>query len=169
MTTITVSKVWSEEGLLALKEVSNTQGLEVKETETGKVWVNFGGFNGNPKDLWLRKKGTTGATAKTRIRVWVASYKSIAEELEWKKIPISTKLTELVDQELAFNAAIDAAGLETIAAFCDVDKAAKYLAKKAEKNSHQFRTYLGNKCVNMGAPRSMYPILKKRCQELLAK
>lgn len=170
MATITVSRILSEEGLITLKDkVNNWESLEVFETETGKTWVNFGGFNGNPKDLWLKKKGTTGKTSKTFIRASIASYEDVNNELRWKNIPSSTLLAELVEKEKAEKQSKVEAGLSIIAAFNDAEKAEKYLAKRAEKNSHQYRTYLGNKCVNMGALRNQAWDLEKRCREILNK
>ncbi len=40
------------------------------------VFVNKGGFNGKPSDLWLYKKGTIGATKKTFWRTGFGSKKS---------------------------------------------------------------------------------------------
>lgn len=35
----------------------------------GATWVNEGGHNGNPWDLWLVKQGTAGKTRKTFRRI----------------------------------------------------------------------------------------------------
>ncbi len=51
-----------------------TNGMEII-TPTG-IFKNFGGFNGSPSDLWLKKKGTIGATDKTFWRVSFGSKKS---------------------------------------------------------------------------------------------
>lgn len=56
---------------LAAKDVWAWRNFEVK-TPSG-VFENFGGFNGQPSDLWLRKKGTVGATVKT---FWRTSFGS---------------------------------------------------------------------------------------------
>ena len=170
MTTITVSRIISEEGLITLKDkVKNWENIEVLEVETGATWVNFGGFNGHPKDLWLKKKGTLGATSKTFIRISVASYRDLSDELRFRKLPSSSLLYELVEKEAQETQSKAEAGLAIIAAFSDAEKAEKYLAKRAEKNSHQYRTYLGNKCLKMGALRNQAFDLEKRCREIVSK
>lgn len=48
-------------------------GFEIK-TNNG-IFENFGGFNGNYFDLWLRKRGTNGQTKKTFWRVGLGNNK----------------------------------------------------------------------------------------------
>ena len=101
---IEIKKIRSEEGLLRLKSilkenVHNANGLEILETETGKVWINYGGFNGTFTDLWLRKKGTNGNQTRTFIRVSVGKFEDVANELRWMGIQASPQLLSKVEEE----------------------------------------------------------------------
>ncbi len=55
-------------------DVWEWRNFQVK-TPSG-IFENFGGFNGCPSDLWLRKRGTIGATKKTFWRTSFGSKRS---------------------------------------------------------------------------------------------
>ena len=80
------------------KDTSITQGLQI-ETPNG-VFENFGGFNGQPSDLWLQKIGTQGKTKKTFWRCFIGSkrkgfsvgyYDLFPNELIKKNLPEGSK------------------------------------------------------------------------------
>lgn len=78
---ITVNKVRSIEAIKtihnhikSLNHKLHECNFSIKEESTGIVWENFGGFNNNPWDLWLRKQGTRGCQSRTFIRMSVGKH-----------------------------------------------------------------------------------------------
>ena len=164
--TVLVNVVKSFAGLKAISDfikVNRTSSFEVKESN-GKIWENFGGFNGNMWDLWLRKKGTQGATSKTFIRAYVKEETDINQQLRWWGF-----LPKLTDAEKAdIQAKADAdfqAQKELIKAKVTKEDAAKWIAND-EGNSHTRRTRWGNRSERIGATRSNGNYLRSYCHEL---
>lgn len=153
---IEIKKIRTEEGLLQLKSIlkdntQNANGLEILETETGKAWENFGGFNGPFTDLWLRKKGTNGNQSRTFIRVSVGKFEDVANELRWLKIQPSAELIAKVEQEKQATEVELQRTQAIIDGFNDVEKLREWKEKLATKNSRAARTFSKNKLINLGA------------------
>lgn len=152
---IEIKKIRTEEGLLQLnsilKEVKNATGLEILETETGKVWENLGGFNGTFTDLWLRKKGTTGNQSRTFIRVSVGNFEDVVNELRWMNIEASAELLKKVKEEKQATEVELQKTQAIIDGFNDAEKILKWKEKLACKNSHAARTFAKNKLIQLGA------------------
>lgn len=87
------------------KKDTNTIGLTIKSAEG--TFINFGGFNGNPSDLWLKKKGTKGCTKKTFWRTSFGSKKSgfkiFCYDLRTVKITYQNKEQFAIDNNLNFD------------------------------------------------------------------
>lgn len=153
---IEIKKIRTEEGLLQLnsilkENVQNANGLEILETETGKVWENFGGFNGIFTDLWLRKKGTNGNQSRTFIRVSVGKFEDVANELRWMNIEASSELLKKVEEEKQA-AEVELQKTQAIIdGFNDAEKLREWKEKLATKNSQAARTFAKNKLMQLGA------------------
>ena len=74
--TIEVESVRSIEAIIIinaeikkLKHKLRECNFHIYEKSTKITWENYGGFNNNPWDLWLRKQGTRGCQSRTFIRM----------------------------------------------------------------------------------------------------
>ena len=172
MKTIIVKKIKSEAGLMQIRqELLNStpkQAIEIKETETGKTWVNVGGFNGNFWDLWLKKKGTSGQTKKTFIRMCVGKLRDIEFELKWLKIEPSNEFKELLEAEIKESQEKTLKAENFINDFLDIETAKKWVEKTKEGNSQKRKTKWGNIAERQGLPRYFGNLLRDKCFELCA-
>ena len=170
MTTIVVNKIKSEAGLMQIRQelLKSTpkQAIEIKETETGKTWVNFGGFNGNFWDLWLKKKGTSGQTKKTFIRVSVGTLRDIEFELKWLKTEPSNEFKELLESEIKESQEKTIKSKNFINEFSDIETAKKWVEKTKEGNAQKRKTKWGNIAERQGFPRYFGNLLRNKCFEL---
>lgn len=153
---IQINIIQSEKGILQLHDLFKTDcktaiGLEIYETSTKTTWVNFGGFNGNYYDLWLRKKDTFGKTKKTFKRLCVQKYADIANELRWLKIEASNELIMLVEQEAKETETELKHTQSIIENFNDVERMARWKEILQTKNSQKARTFCKNKLIKLGA------------------
>jgi len=165
--TVSVNVIKSMEGLKLIQQFiaeNKTTSFNVKEESTGKVWENFGGFNGNIWDLWLRKARTKAATSKTFIRAYVKDDSDIIQELRWWGIlPPATEEEKKVERLIADEshrqqkAIIDAAITK--------EDAEKWVANN-EGNSHTRRTRWGNRASRLGASRNYGSYLQMICHQM---
>jgi hypothetical protein len=169
MKTIEVKVIRSEEGLMTIRATLKrelTNNFKVKEISTGKTFEMFGGFNGNPWDLWLRKSGTKGCTSKTFIRAGIGSFKDIVWELKHMNITASEILLALEATETALLKSKEDADKSAIQSFANVERAAKWVAND-EGNSQKRRTRWMNRAVRIGVNRSFGNLLRDKCFELI--
>lgn len=165
--TVTVNVIKSIEGLTEINrfiDANRTTSFEVMEQATGKRWENFGGFNGNIWDLWLRKKGTQGSAAKTFIRAYVKDSSDIIRELRWWGILPPATAGEIAENE-AKAMQEDLRQKELIKTETTRNKAIEWLLKD-DGNSHTRRTRWGNRAARLGADRSYGNYLRNHCHEL---
>lgn len=165
--TVTVNVIKSLEGLTEISkfiDLNRTTSFEVIEKATGKKWENFGGFNGNIWDLWLRKIGTTGSTCKTFIRAYVKDNDDIIRELRWWGIIPPATQEEIAEKDAKAKQE-DLRQKELIKAEVTKDRAIEWLSKD-DGNSHTRRTRWGNRAARLGTNRSYGNYLRDYCNEL---
>lgn len=166
--TVSVNVIKSFDGFKAIQNFiaeNKTTDFNVKEISTGKVWYNFGGFNGNIWDLWLRKVGTNGSQSKTFIRAYVKEDKDIIRELRWLNLwPKATP--EEIEKEKREADEADTLQKKIIDEALTKEDAEKWVTNN-EGNSHTRRTRWGNRATRLGASRNYGSYLQMKAHELI--
>ena len=149
MKTVNVNTILSEEGLLAIRtlalSIPKGSVFEIKEASTRSTWTTHAAG-----DLWMTKKGTSGATQKTRKRFSIGTLEDVVNELRWKKIESSSNLVALASKESEERKQQYAQTQAMIDNFNDVQVAAIWKEKLAEKNSQGRRCFAMQRLFKMG-------------------